>query len=296
MAITLTIESLGNGEISLPDKLELPFISVGRSKSSTKILLHQGISRHHFFIKYEQGNYYLVDENSLHGTHIDGVLLKKGEEFKLQSEHLIEIPGYRISLFNDYQKPTLEHTQTLARRFLDKSMSEAIDEIAPRLVTLDRKYSYILDTKKTTFSLGCSLSNDFVISSPSIHKNHITLTRDINGINIIPAEGKQVSVNGKLIESMTTLSHGDLIALNQLELVFQQFPDDAIISAQIGDFNRPIAGNSEPQLIESSSHEAKKIIPTAKRLGQNTDLQDKILCAAFFTAFFGALIIVWQLV
>lgn len=296
MAITLTIEALELREVSLPEKIELPFISVGRSKSSTKILAHPELSRHHFFIKYEEGRYYLVDENSSHGTLIDGRLLNKGEELELGSTHLIEIPGHRITLQNDHKKPTLEHTQTLARRLLDKSVSLIGDETHPRLSSMNFKQTFVLDATNMTFSIGSSLSNDFVITSPLVHKNHVTLSRDLNGINIIPALGKEVRINGQPITTMVTLNHGDIISLNQYELLFQLFVDEHTLVAKNTHPNEENLAHLKTQPLEFIAHEQNSESVKAKRLGQNTDLQDKILCATFFTAFFGALIIVWQLV
>ena len=76
-------------------EINKPLITVGRDDNSNICIKNNYISRHHFSIKYENGNYKIIDNNSNNGILING---KKVQE-ALNNTDIIEIADLTFSFF-----------------------------------------------------------------------------------------------------------------------------------------------------------------------------------------------------
>jgi hypothetical protein len=297
MAITLTIEDLEKETEPVLETYEQPLLSVGRSKSCTRVLDHPLLSRHHFLIKYVEGNYVLVDEGSLHGTLLDEQKLTPGEIYPLGKSHLIEIPGFRINLHCDEEKPKAEHTRIVARQMMDLLLTD--DEVAkePVLEAVGGQYIFHFEVNKTGFSLGSQANMDFVIPDAAFAKSYATFIRDLSGINLIPIAGCPAKINGTVITTMQTLVPGDRVGFGEYEFIFKENHEPEL---NHGPQSLSLAQNRIPQKTQATPKENS--LPTLKNNNEHAISRhsfvtsDKMFFAAFFIAFFGALIVVWQLV
>ncbi len=67
---------------------------LGRDDNSKKILLNsKKVSRSHAFIKKRNGKFYVIDNNSLNGTYLNGSKLNTSVMYKLENNDVILIGG-----------------------------------------------------------------------------------------------------------------------------------------------------------------------------------------------------------
>jgi pSer/pThr/pTyr-binding forkhead associated (FHA) protein len=67
---------------------------LGRDESSSKILLNsKKVSRSHAYIKKRNGKFYIIDNNSLNGTFLNGNKLSTSVMYKLENNDIILIGG-----------------------------------------------------------------------------------------------------------------------------------------------------------------------------------------------------------
>ncbi len=227
MAVKLVIEALEEPLSTSQYELDQSIITVGRSKSCHIELDHPEISRRHFIIKFMDNAYILFDEASRHGTIIDGVLLVAHQNYPIQSEHIIELPGFIIHLSCDGQKPKLERTTVVARKLLDELLQdEVVPRHCPRLVARNKELDFRFIEKKTSFVLGRLPHVDFSVAADGVAKEHVSFVRDLYGIRINPLPGHEVFVNGTPIIDPQILAHNSTIRVGSLEFLFKAKDDD----------------------------------------------------------------------
>ncbi len=67
---------------------------LGRDETSNKILLNsKKASRSHAFIKKRNGRFYIIDNNSLNGTYLNGTKISTSVSYKLENNDSIMIAG-----------------------------------------------------------------------------------------------------------------------------------------------------------------------------------------------------------
>jgi hypothetical protein len=230
MAIKLIIEENHQRFLLSEHELDQSLITFGRSKSCHIELDHPDVSRRHFIIKYVGNHYIITDEGSRHGTMLDGDLLEALEMRIIEKEHVIEVPGFRINLLCDGQKPKLERTTVVARQLLDELLQNGISpQECPSLHSKDGKYHFEFYDDKTSFVLGRLSQVDFVVKEEAVMNEHLSFVRDINGIRLNPLPGCEVAIDGIQVTEPQILSHGCLIALGKTEFVFKKIREDNVL-------------------------------------------------------------------
>jgi len=293
MAIKLVIEALAKEPITTSQyELDQSVITVGRSKSCHIELDCPRISRRHFIIKFDDGRYYLADEGSRHGTIVDGQHLMPEQNFFLQSEHVIEIPGFRITLYSDGQKPRLERTTVVARKLLDELLQDEVDpRECPRLLAKNGQLEFRFVEHKTSFVLGRHPHVDFIVDGEDVALEHVSFVRDINGVLINPLPEHQVLVDGIFITDPQLLNHNSEITVGGTEFIFKLSDDrDGAIDAKQP--RMPILPDDHPGHTDISSEPTHEI-ETALKMPEPkvSPLFLKVLDTFFLMAFF--LVVAW---
>lgn len=223
MAVKLVIVDHQCPEEPIVQEWDQSLITLGRSKSCNVELNDPEISRRHVLIKYIDNAYYVIDEESRHGTLLDGKPLAPHEPYELSKEHLIELPGYTIKISLDGHQPKLERTSVQTRQLLDELLQEeARPRVCPCLESVDGRYLFQFSDDKASFVLGSSLDGDFVVFNESISKKHVSFARDINGIRMIPLPNHPVSLNGQDTKDSVILADGARIQIFDLEFLFYE--------------------------------------------------------------------------
>lgn len=241
MAIQVIIEALASSTEETKTELDQSLVTFGRSKSCHVELEHALVSRRHFIIKFVDESYVLIDEGSSHGTILDGQKLVPHTNYSLSSMHVIEVPGFSIKFLYDGQKPKLERTTVVARKLLDELLQGDVAlRDCPILEDSLRTYCFNFTEEKASFTLGTSPQGDFVVDDPLVSKRHASFVRDLHGIRLIPLAGHHVYIDNVLINEPQILTHGSLIKVGSIELIFKDLEgsatddedDDFEISAQ----------------------------------------------------------------
>jgi pSer/pThr/pTyr-binding forkhead associated (FHA) protein len=230
MAIKLVIKDTSTVTPSVNHELDQSLITFGRSKSCHVELDHPNVSRRHFLIKFIDHEYILMDEGSRHGTILDGQKLEPRVGYPLAHGHLIEVPGFLVSLVSDGKKPKMERTLVVARQLLDELLQDdAKPRACPTLQSKDGQYRFSFVEEKASFVLGTWPEVDFVVASESVYKKHLSFARDINGIRLIPLPGHQVLYNNQAVAEPLILNHGSIIKVGDIELCFKEHDHQEII-------------------------------------------------------------------
>ncbi|HXW53321.1 MAG TPA: FHA domain-containing protein [Myxococcota bacterium] len=227
MAIKLVIEALEEALGISQYDLDQSVITVGRSKSCHIELDHPEVSRRHFIVKFIDDAYVLLDEDSRHGTIVDGVKLEPYQNHVLHGEHVVEVPGFLLRLYWDGQRPKLERTTVVARKLLDELLQDEVGpRQCPRLILESRGYDFRFIEKKTSFVLGRLLGVDFSVDDEGVAKEHVSFVRDIYGVRINPLPGHEVLVNRRPIADPQILAHNDVIKVGNLDFLFKAREED----------------------------------------------------------------------
>lgn len=220
MAIRILIEAQDGHTSAYDQELDQSLITFGRSKSCHIELDSAEVSRRHFLIKYTEQGYVVIDDNSRHGTILDGQTLTADKPYLLSDEHTIAVPGFVIKLLCDGESPRLERTTVVARQLLDELLQgEAKPRESPKLRNIDGGIFSFSD-EKTTYVLGTHEKADFVVHDDSVSKKHLSFTRDINGIRIIPIVGNAVAIDGSAVSAPAILHHGAVLTVGGVTLIF----------------------------------------------------------------------------
>jgi len=229
MAIKLTIERVHERFLVSEHELDQSLVTFGRSRSCHIELDHPEVSRRHFIIKFIGNNYFITDEGSRHGTLFDGEPLKSQEMRVIETEHVIEVPGFVINLLCDGQKPKLERTTVVARQLLDELLRNGITPAeCPSLHSKDGRYHFEFKEDKTSFVLGRLPQVDFVVKDEMVMNEHLSFVRDINGIRLNPLPGCEVVIDGARVTDPQILCHNCVIALGKTEFIFKKIMDENI--------------------------------------------------------------------
>lgn len=194
MAVKVVVRTSDHKGQDATYELDQSLITFGRSKSCHIPLPHPDISRRHFIVRYDDGQYILVDEGSRLGTSIDGTKVAKQTINPLRNEHEIMVPGFFIKIFCDGQEPKLERTKAIARKLLDDLLQPGATHkpLIPSLVSHDHSYKFYFTEDKSSYILGSLPYVDFVLQEENVGKKHLSFARDINGISLMPLPDHEV--------------------------------------------------------------------------------------------------------
>lgn len=126
-------------------------ISIGRSSGSTIVLDTTTISRYHFNITHDGEQVYIIDLDSVNGTFVDGIHLKKDEPRPLYGGEEIQAGHLRIIYHHIDEQPTQPITP--------------VDEITQRIELEQPTFKIDVQGPTQAFSPGAHMSAELAITN-----------------------------------------------------------------------------------------------------------------------------------
>jgi len=204
-------------------------ITLGREQDNDIQVPLSTVSRNHATLSLEEGEWYIEDLRSTHGTKHNGRPLGKGGKKLLRSGDTIEVVHFKItfrnvgqSLSEDY---SVEKTEALAQRMVKEVLATIGDESEVPILRVmngpDEGARYQLTSDKSEVVIGRGNDCDFQINDANISRRHALVKRDWQDITINDLGSKNgVVVNENKIDKARSLRDADEILLGSVRLTF----------------------------------------------------------------------------
>lgn len=224
--------------LELPDKPTREFsydftqavISMGRDPDNDIQIPLTTVSRNHARIFWEQGDYFLEDLGSTHGTEHNGSRIPRGEKRLLRDGDQIKVVTFSITfkttVGTSLDRQPGEKTEALARRMAQEVLSrlggDSADPPALRVMNgVDEGKRYELAEEATELVLGRSPECDITLNDQNVSRRHCLIKRDWHGFTAQDLGSKNgVLRNGTAIRGAQLIRDGDEIQIGGVKLVF----------------------------------------------------------------------------
>lgn len=268
-------------------EFDQPKIIIGRKAGSDVMIPLSTVSRQHAIIFSSEGQWFIKDLNSTHGTYCNDVVIGGGSERQLNDGDTISIVHATISVHflntsDAADTASRESTSFVAREAVKNALNEDAQEASLRvengssageLFSIPQKFSEAL--------LGRGSACEFRIQDSSISREHAQLSREWDDVWIEDLKSKNGTyVNGVRLEQKQILADGDTLRLGKIELVFSN-QSERLMRA-IEDEPKPVVAKPEVQkkVLESPikpSIEEKSISPKANNIDRLAATKESIL-------------------
>ncbi|MBK8011483.1 MAG: FHA domain-containing protein [Deltaproteobacteria bacterium] len=224
--------------LRIPEKPEREFaydfkqdvISMGRDPTNDIQIPLTTVSRRHSRIFFEQGDYFLEDLGSTHGTQHNGRRLHPGERRLLRDNDQIDIMSFNVT-FKSASSTGLdrqpgEKTEALARRMVQEVLS-SLDSSRTDLPSLrvmnggSEGLRYELKDQQAEVVIGRSPECDLAIDDQNMSRRHCLIKRSWHGFTAQDLGSKNgVLVNDVRIDGAKMLKDGDELQMGGVRIVF----------------------------------------------------------------------------
>ncbi|MEE2902640.1 MAG: FHA domain-containing protein [Myxococcota bacterium] len=188
------------------------------------------VSRNHARIFFEQGDYFLEDLNSTHGTKHNDSRLGKHEKKLLRDGDEISIMSFSVkfqmnSAYMLERKPG-EKTEHMARRMVQEIISSvAGTEVEPTTIRImngvNEGTRYDFKDSQTEVVLGRSPECDVIIDDHNASRRHCLIKRTWNGYTAQDLGSKNgVLINGESIQGVLDIKDSDELQIGGVKLLF----------------------------------------------------------------------------
>jgi pSer/pThr/pTyr-binding forkhead associated (FHA) protein len=224
--------------LELPDRPPREFsydfrqsvISLGRDPSNDIQVPLTTVSRRHARIFYEQGDYFLEDLGSTHGTDHNGKKITASEKRLLRDGDTIAIMSFSITFKTTagtiLDRQPGEKTEQLARRMVQEVLSSLggskMDPPALRVMNgPDEGKRFEIREEQAEVTLGRSPECDLPLNDHNVSRRHCLIKRNWHGFTAQDLGSKNgVLVNGTKIEGAQNIKDGDEIQIGGVKLIF----------------------------------------------------------------------------
>lgn len=258
-------------------------IAIGRGAACDVRLPHRTVSQHHATIRFEHGQWVLVDEGSMNGTHAANGKLVSGRPKPLKSGDSFSIAGIPLTFQASvaFSEPTTpERTAAHARRMLRELFApEARVLEAARLCVREPSNDervIELERASTEWLVGRDEHCSVRLGDPGVSNEHALLVRDADGVRVLDKTSKNGTfVNGKPA-SDRRLRDGDELRVGGTSITYED-PAESRLRALEADSDEagsapwmpksiapeapvaePIAGDTAPKNTAPLAHSEKK--------------------------------------
>jgi pSer/pThr/pTyr-binding forkhead associated (FHA) protein len=253
-------------------------ITLGRDQTNDIQVPLSTVSRNHAVFFETDGEWYLEDLESTHGTKHNGKLIGAGGKKLLRDGDVVEIVHFKITFLNakgrvsaDY---SAEKTEALARKMVEEVLASiGKDTERPYLRVMNgpdegAKFEIGPDVSEATVGRGTDC--DFQINDANISRQHAVVRRDWNEITIEDAGSKNgVVINERKITRPTALRDADEILLGAVRLTFidpsakfiGKLDDIPGFAAETGHDSEDAVVSEEEEPVEESQAEASVAEP-----------------------------------
>ncbi len=180
-------------------------IAIGRSAACDVRLPHRTVSQHHATIRMEHGQWVLVDEGSMNGTHATNGKLVTGRPKPLKSGEAFSIAGIPLTFQASvaFSEPTTpERTAAHARRMLRELFAPEARVLEParlRVCEPSCEERFIeLERASTEWLVGREEHCAVRLVDHGVSSEHARLVRDADGVRVVDKSSKNGTfLNGK---------------------------------------------------------------------------------------------------
>lgn len=225
------MEIPGNEAREFDYEFEQARITLGRDQNNDIQIPLSTVSRNHCAIYIDQdGEWYIEDLRSTHGTIHNGKQVGSGGKKLLRNGDVIEVVHFRIAftaggselLSHDY---STEKTEALAQKMVQEVLASiGKDTDTPYLRVMngpDEGATYQLGPDASEVVVGRGTDCDFQINDANISRRHAVIRRDWNDITIEDLGSKNgVVINERRIGKAASLRDADEILLGAVKLTF----------------------------------------------------------------------------
>lgn len=208
-------------------------LSIGRAPDNDIVLDDAKVSRYHAKVLYENGEYFIVDLKSEHGSQLSGTPLSPNDKIILRHSDIISIGPFNVRFhtidellnqsFNDITDSDILEVKLLKKvlQTLDKERIPSIEVLNGAMI--GKKTFITEDTLELT--IGRDPLTDFPIEEHVISRQHARIVLRGQELFIFDLDSKNGTfVNGQRIKEQR-LRDGDRIALGTIILLFRN-PND----------------------------------------------------------------------
>jgi len=204
-------------------------ISIGRDQDNEIQVPLSTVSRKHCVLYREEGEWFLEDLKSTHGTKHNGRPVGAGGKKLLREGDSIDLIHFKITFHNaelaspDY---SAEKTEALARKMVEEVLATIGKDggEVPYVRVMNgpdegKRFDIGVDVSEAVIGRGADC--DFQINDANISRRHGIIRRDWNEITIEDAGSKNgVVINDKKIARPTALRDADEVLLGAVRLTF----------------------------------------------------------------------------
>lgn len=209
-------------------RMDRDSLVIGRDQGNAIVLESNRISRNHAEIKFEGGQYFIVDLESGNGTYLNNQRLAPHEKVLLRSSDHIRIEEYDIHFqingtrqpdFSEITDPDILEVRMIKKllRTIDKDNVPVLEIVAGDQT--GRRFP--LEGKTQEVVIGRDAACEFRIDEHMVSRKHARLVKKWDTVTIIDLASKNgIYVNDERITEQV-LNDGDRILLGTLPLVFR---------------------------------------------------------------------------
>lgn len=212
--------------------LDKELTTVGRKPDNDIIIDNQAVSGHHASIKMEGDTILLEDLNSLNGTYLNGQKISKAELF---NGDVVLIGVHTLNVSSEKNRETDKKSFTVRGRSMDETMVIAPDDQKKILTAADKTIPDALggflviegstdqkeyELKERVSAIGKEEGSAIKLKGFFAPKLAALINRRKEGYFITPSGGKDLKINGKVVDRRYDLKDGDIVEVGNLKLQF----------------------------------------------------------------------------
>ncbi len=212
--------------------LDKELTTIGRKPDNDIVIDNQAVSGHHASIKLEGNVLLLEDLGSLNGTYLNSQKISKAELF---NGDVIVIGVHTLDVSSEKNRTTDTKNFTVRGRSMDETMVIAPDDQKKIITAADKTIPDALggfvviegstdqkeyELKERVSAIGKEDGSAIKLKGFFAPKLVALINRRKEGYFITPSGGKELKINGKVIERRYDLKDGDVVEVSGLKLQF----------------------------------------------------------------------------
>ncbi|OPY88642.1 MAG: Glycogen accumulation regulator GarA [Smithella sp. PtaU1.Bin162] len=212
--------------------LEKEVTTIGRKPDNDIVIDNQAVSGHHAVIKMEGNVLMLEDSGSLNGTFLNSQKITKAELF---NGDIILIGVHTLNVTSDKNREADKKSFTVRGRSMDETMVISPDDQKKIITAADKSIPEPLggflvidgstdqkeyELKERVSSIGKEDGSAIKLKGFFAPKMAALVNRRKEGYFITPSGGKELKINGNIIDRRYDLKDGDIVEVGNLKLQF----------------------------------------------------------------------------
>lgn len=212
--------------------LDKELTTIGRKPDNDIVIDNQAVSGHHASIKLEGNVLLLEDLGSLNGTYLNSQKISKAELF---NGDVIVVGVHTLDVSSEKNRTADTKNFTVRGRSMDETMVIAPDDQKKIITAADKTIPDALggfvviegstdqkeyELKERVSAIGKEDGSAIKLKGFFAPKLVALINRRKEGYFITPSGGKELKINGKVIERRYDLKDGDVVEVSGLKLQF----------------------------------------------------------------------------